>query len=544
MSPGLKRWSVAIFVFGLTLFFSGPARAGFRLEMEAEEADGVAFYPDWHTMAGQGWYAMEQKYFSGYAGLICDAQSTGARATFTLKQAIPPGRYRFFLYLVKMREGGKNGLQVKLGSEQWDVIWDGSTYPVRDYAVQAHDLVLTEPAKEISFTSLMIQRHNIGDVPGYPLPAIMLDRFLLTDDLSLKVIRRGSRQDVGLVDLSEEKIRPVTASLPSGNRLRNGSFEVGTTTTWFSFGQPLGPENLVAGGVDGQRCLLLPSGLNWPSRGIFSSVFSGSSGEKVPVSLFLKSSRDTKIKLSVIASTRKETPALTVKANENWQKFETVVSLPEDATGRYSLAIRPESDDRVDVWVDACSVGLAQGQDYLPDREQEFALQSERLANIYHDRENVPAILTVANHASKIYQSELEIVIRDHRDAVTGRQRISLICQAGKRQEKKVNLACGRWGIFSAVLTEKETGKDLAELCYINLPAVSERNELIGFYGSAWNERNMAIFEDLGIAWIATLADGQARHIRSEGFEELVRVLSVPARHRVGVVYATEILFH
>ncbi|HNQ35628.1 MAG TPA: hypothetical protein PKN80_06140, partial [bacterium] len=535
-------------VFGilcLTGLLAAPAAGAVRLDIEAEDFDRVPLYPDWHTSSGQGWYAMEQRYFSGYAGLICDAQSVGAETTCTFKEPLPAGRYRFFLYLLKMRSGGKNSLEVAVGDQKWTVTWDENIARVRDYAVVPHDLVLDRPASRITIKSLQIERHNIGDVPSYPIPTIMLDRMVITDDLELQVIESGGRQGVGRPEAESGKPAAAGPAL-TGNRVANGSFEVGTTTTWFNFGDPLQPANLVEGAAHGRRCLELPQlSSAFQTAGICSGVFRGAAGEKVPVSLYLKSTAPISVSVAVQNTARREAGVLKAAVTDQWQRFNGEAVLPPDPEGAYSLIIRPEVPGKpVRVFVDAVSVGLAAGADYQARSRYEAGLAGTALANIYHDRERAPAVLTLANHDRKAWPADLEILVRDHRDEVVARQPVKAACPAGSGLERTVNLAAGRWGVFSAVVRDRQGGTDLAELCYINLPPVEGRNNFLGFYGSAWNDRNMAIFKELGIDFVATLADGSARHIRTDGFDDLDRVLDTPARRGIGVFYATEILYH
>ncbi|MDP6505820.1 MAG: hypothetical protein QF886_19520, partial [Planctomycetota bacterium] len=266
------------------------------LQLQGEDYDNATHHPDWNILPGQGWYTMEMKHCNGYAVAICDAQSVGSEITYALKQALPPGKYRFFLHIIKMRSGGKNGVEISFGKDTWKVIWDGSTYKIRDYAVDPHDLTLTKPVKQFRIKTLMVERWSIGDVPEHPIPSIMLDRITITNDLQQQVITPGRRQDVGLPDelkaASKTTKAETTFEIRKGQRIRNGSFEVGTSAAWFgncSYRHGRGvlrPSNRVrTKPAHGEWCLEVPAS----GFGVFSEMFRGRTGETVHVSLELRS---------------------------------------------------------------------------------------------------------------------------------------------------------------------------------------------------------------------------------------------------------------
>ena len=544
---------------------SAGAGKDFLIQFQGEDFDDAAHHPDWNIRPGQGWYSMEMKHCNGYAVAICDTQSVGASMSYSLKKSIPPGKYRFFLHIIKMRSGGKNGLEITIGDQTWKVIWDGSTYKIRDYAIDAHDFILTKPANRIVFRSLLIERWSIGDVPEHPIPTIMIDRIMVTGDLRQQVIKAGRRQEVGL----PEEVKAATAAkktsktktkigaIASGNRIANGSFEVANTTTWFgncSYRHgiyALRPKNRVKEKpVHGEWCLDIPAS----GFGVFSEMFRGVSGEPVEVSLHLRSSTPVTVRLSVISSKDIYGVNLSpkgVKVTGEWQKISKNVKLPADASGRYYLQVSIDTPERssdlsAKIWLDAASVSTKARAEYESRDLHEAGLSSDKVANIYHDRNRVEALLSLSNHDRKTWNTRLELVIRDHRNLVVGRKPITMKCASGKSLRQATDISCGRWGIFSAIVHDKAAGKDLGEISYIVIPKRERKTPgMCGFYGQTGDPWTMAIFKELGVGWNGTLADGWTRHIGGpKDFDQIANNLAVSAKHGVKIQYATEILYH
>jgi len=535
----------------------------FWLDVQAEDFDGAVHHPGWHTQPAQGWYSMEQRYFSGYAGAICDAQSVGATMTYTLEAPIPPGKHKFFLHLLRMRSGGKNGVKITVDDQSWDVIWSDKSYPVRDYAVDMHGLELTKPVGKIAIKCLVAERHNIGDVPSYPIPSIMLDRIQVTNDLRYQPIKGRRRMSVGIPGQAVARPKttakeppPEQAPIPEGNRLRNGSFEVATTTTWFGDQRYRGsaflkPVNLIEDeAAHGERCLVYPAegqDVGRQAWGFFSNIFPGKTGEVVPVSLMLKASEPVSVSVYVYNSDRRGPCAIKgAQATTAWKKFSGQAKLPADKRGSYYLTISPEIEKGSDarIFVDAVSVGLAPDSDYQPRDLQEAGLASANVGNIYHDKDAVEAILFLANHGPAAWAADLELVVRDHRDVVTARKPVRENVPPAKSVKKAVDVACGRWGIFSAVLHDKASGRDLAEVCYTVIPKRDKKTPgMCGLYGQTDHHYTMALMRELGLGWNGTLADGTAQHIvPPERWDMLDEVLATPRKYGIQTHYCAEIL--
>lgn len=541
---------------------SPAPEAPFWLDVQAEDFDGAVHHPGWHTQPSQGWYSMEQRYFSGYAGAICDAQSAGASMTHTLEAPIPPGKHKFFLHLLQMRSGGKNGVRITVGDHSWDVIWSDKSYPVRDYAVDMHELELTKPVGKIAIKCLLVERHNIGDVPSYPIPTIMLDRIQVTNDLRQEPIKGRRRMSPGPVAAppkpTAQKPVPDEEPIPGGNRLRNGSFEVATTTTWFGDQRYRGsaflkPVNLVEGeAAHGERCLVYPAegqDVGRQAWGVFSNVFSGKAGETVPVSLMLRASMPIKTDVYVYNSQRSGPCVLkSVELSTDWQRFSGEAKLPADNRASYYLTISPAIEKGSDarMYVDAVSVGLAPDAEYEPRDLHEAGLASENVGNIHHDKDAVPAILFLANHDQAAWDADLELIVRDHRDVVVARKPIRENVPPSKSVKKTIDVACGRWGIFSAVLHDKATARDLAEVCCTVIPKRDKTTPgMCGLYGQTDHHYTMALMRELGLGWNGTLADGTAQHIvPPEKWDMLDEVLATPRKYGIRTHYCAEILNH
>lgn len=557
-----KLVGIAVFVLALGIR-TWAAEEAFWLDLQAEEFDKAVLHPDWHTETGQGWYAMEQRYFSGYAGAICDSQSLGAEMTYTVDTPIPAGKHKFFLHLLRMRSGGKNGVRITVGDQRWDVIWSDKSYPVRDYAVDMHELTLAQPVKQITIKSLVVERHNIGDVPSYPIPTIMLDRLQVTNDLRQQPITVGRRMAVGIP--AEAAQTPATPGqkeaeqpIPPGNRLRNGSFEVATTTTWFGDQRYRGsvvlkPMNIVEGqAAHGRRHLVYPAegqDVGRQAWGIFSNVFPGRSGETVPVSLMLKSSGSVKMDVFIYNSKRRGVNVVKGRDLTNaWQKVTGTAKLPFDKNGKYYLLIQSNIEQGSDarLHIDAVSVGLPPDAEYQSHDRREAGLASEKVANIYHDKDRAPALLSLANHDKAPWQADFELVVRDHRETVVARRPLKETVAAGRSAKKTLDVNCGRWGIFSAVVRDKAEGRDLAELCYVAIPRREKKTPgMCGLYGQTDHDYTMALMSELGLGWNGTLADGTAQHIvPPERWDMLDRVLATPPKHGIKTHYCAEILMH
>jgi hypothetical protein len=551
----MKNLPTLSFTF-LCIWCAGPAsisgeQAPIFLDIQGEDFDKATHRPEWHTLPGQGWYSMEMKHCNGYAVAICDAQSVGSSITYSLDSALPPGKYRFFFHIIKMRSGGKNGVEIIIGDHSWKVIWDGKTYKVRDYSVDAHDFTLTKPARQIRIKSLMIERWSIGDVPEHPIPTIMLDRLMVTNDLRYQVATPGRRQVVALPDdgvttAKETERQPI---LP-GNRLANGSFEVGTTTSWlantgYHNGPFLNRGNLVKTNPHhGRQCLEIGA----PGSGVMSEMFRGHTGELVNVTVSLRSSGTTKATIGVY-NTRGKSKSLVPKGalvEKEWKTFSGAVELPADSTGRYYIQIVPGGDaaNPGKVWIDSVSVGQKAGEAFKTRDAHEVGLMSDRVANIYHSKDSAPAILTLANHGARAWKADLELIVRDHRNIVVLSRPINVTCKPADLLSLPLNIACGRWGIFSAAIHDAGTNQDVAELSTIVLPE-RKAGGICGFYGKTGDERTAKIMQSLGLPWNGTLADGQARHIREpKDFEALEKVLLVAKKHGIKIQHATEILYH
>jgi len=529
------------------------ARPGERvfLRLEAEDFDDAPLHPDWHIGPGQGWYAMEQYHFSGYAGAVCDAQSVGAQMTYMLERPLPAGRYKFFLHLLRMRDGGTNALRVTVGGQSWKVAWSADTYEVRDYAVDAHAFTLERPARTIRIRALQIERHNIGDVPSYPIPTILLDAITVTNDLRQQVVRQGRRQTVGLgrVPAGPADGPAEAIEIPAGNRIRNGSFEVPATTTWFAEeGRAPRVSNMVEGGAHGGYCLRMPvsaDGKRLPM--LFSNVFPGRGGEDVPVRLHLRSSVEATVEVRVLNSRRRGPRVLRAQTGPQWKRFAATAKLPPDETGRYYLTITARGGKPMPkVYVDAVAVGLPAGEAYRQCGRLEAGLAGERLANIYHDKDQVPAVLMLSGAAPgpKGRPLALELVVRDYRSRVVVRRDLAVVLPPEGRARREMNLAAGRWGVFSAVVRGKASGEAIAELVYVCLPEREKAEPSpVGFYGASWDARTMGICKALGVGWQATLADGRSRWVvPPERIDGVAAALDVPARFGRKVIYAVEVL--
>ena len=521
------------------------------LDIQGEDFDNATHRPDWHTLPGQGWYSMEMKHSNGYAIAICDAQSVGASIDYSLKQALAPGKYRFFLHIIKMRSGGKNGVEVTIGDQSWKVIWDADTYKARDYSVDAHDFTLTNPAQRVTIKTLMIERWSIGDVPEHPIPTIMLDRLMVTNDLRYQVVTPGRREEVSTPEEEQTKATETQlAPIAEGNRIANGSFEVGTTTSWLANTGYHGAAfltriNLVKTDPQhGQHCLEIAT----PGAGVFSEMFRGRSGERVNLSISLRGSAPTSVGIFVY-DTKGKSVSLAPKGalvESGWKTFSGTVELPPDPTGRYYVQVVPGGDPAKpgSVWIDSVSVGLKEGEAFKTRDVHEVGLMSDRVANIYHDKDTAPAILTLANHAAESWQADLELIVRDHRNIVVLSRPVNVQCGPGAALNLPLDLACGRWGIFSAAIHDAGTNQDVAELSIINLPA-REAGGMCGFYGKTGHEWTVKIMQELGTPWNGTLADGEARHIKEpKDFDALEKVFMVAEKHGIKVQHATEILYH
>ncbi len=267
------------------------------LHYEAESFNGLPVYADFHEQPGQGWYTKEHTHASGRALVVCDAKSEGAVLRKELGQSYPAGDYLIGVLAVLTRwranelshYGSPSGnlLRVEFGTtteegfrpvamqrlkllygsaygfcpliEMEEITHKPSSVPgvdVERRKVTYRDPVLTidQPWDTIRLVAERIVSGGMGDVPEFPIPYIVLDRLVITNEpgylwqashsARFKLFTRVEldEQAASKAAAAEAKAEtanteaaetPSLSATPLVNLVHDGSFEVGGKPYWF-----------------------------------------------------------------------------------------------------------------------------------------------------------------------------------------------------------------------------------------------------------------------------------------------------------------------
>ena len=234
---------------------AGPS---YQAEFEAEAFDGLSFYGNWHPEKGTGWYAKEHIHASGQGVAICDEFNVGAAMLRKLRTPCPAGKLNAFVHVYKMRGGGKNSIELALGTVAGGefraaatglLSWDSSAKG--GYIWLKQELELAVECDTVRARATEVTRTGIGDNPEQDYAYLFFDKVYLTDSPEIKIKPHRWRSTLTIPEKTTstfvsaghrraeefQKRQNAEASLPEVRRrnlIRNSGFELGMKPWWFT----------------------------------------------------------------------------------------------------------------------------------------------------------------------------------------------------------------------------------------------------------------------------------------------------------------------
>gem|GEM_PF-6742728 len=540
----------------------GNAPEAFRLIFEAEAFDGLPFYGNWYSKEGIGWYTKEHRHALSRAVVVCDEQNREAEMLKRLAKLIPAGEFKIFLRVVMMRMGLGNTIKLEFGNwrnkafervEEIYIQWRlGSGYGWLRQSVE-----LSAPCTHIRVTAVKVDCKGIGDVPEDPLAKIILDQFIITNEVKARLEPDPKLRGRYIVVLpgeekpeAQEKIVPEAVPSPhtgtnvltkrasgdsildvpefdvptsANNLIPNGSFEYSLRPNWraklnFFHGYDLNSENLDPDFPShGRYCLKLPlTNVNYlypPKRKLFGMSIETAPFPVKPATTYWVSFTSRASQNGLRLSSRLGRFDLSLR----WKKFQTRITTGEkQADFSLNFVTRTKVPDQV-VWLD--EVEMREVTDLskravppakFDARGQfEIGLRSEELGEVYYDGRPIQFVLVANNTRLSGLQDVAEIRVIDTNGRIIDRQTHELDIPPYDVVEKRLTFSFRRKGTFLAVYWLKTSPHPVGRLAFSVVPEPKSKigkRPFIGIYSQSVGSA-MKLGARIGFDWVTPLND-------------------------------------
>lgn len=559
------------FLFGFCVGFSSlraevavnATPESFRLIFEAEEFDGLPFYGNWYSKEGIGWYTKEHGHALGRAVAVCDELSTNAEMIKRFEKPIPAGEFKIFLRVVMMRMGFGNTIKLEFGNwkdkaferaEEIYIQWRLGT----GYGWLSQGVDLKVPCTHLRVTATKVECQGIGDVPEDPKAKIILDQFIITNEVMARlepdpklrgrylVVLPGDEADTKTqeravpeaVSLSHTSFRAHTKDrsddsildIPelevptsSTNLVPNGSFEYSLRPNWramvnFFHGYDLNSENLDPDFPShGHYCLKLPftdtNYLSPPERMLYGMSIEAAPFPVKPATTYWVSFTGRASQNDLKVSSRLGRFDLSLR----WKKFQTRITTGDkQETFSLNFIARSKDPEQV-VWLDEVEmreVTDLSKKEVPPAKfdargQFEIGLRSEELGEVYYDGRPIQFVLVANNTRLSGVKDVAEIRVIDTDGRMISRQTQELDIPPYDVVEKRLTFEFRRMGAFLAVYWLKNSPHPVGRLAFSVVPEPKSKigkRPFIGIYSQSVGSA-MKLGARLGFDWVTPLSD-------------------------------------